>query len=333
VRGGRLALAALARAFLAGAVLVATAADAQEAARPDASLPDLSPLRGKTVDREQRARIEEALRAGAYDRAEALLLEAVEQAPQSPELLRLLGGVFFVRGRHLNAAVAFKKAEALAPLDERSRFTLAMSYVVLGRRDWARPELEKLSQAAPPNPLYLYWTARLDYDDGQYAAAVKGLLQALALDPRFVKAHDNLGLCYEALGRHDEAIRSYQEAIRLNREATAPSPWPPLNLGILLTRLDRLDEAEALLRESVRVDPRFPQGRYQLGVALEKKGRAAEAVQELEEAARLDASYPEPHYALARLYRRNRNPEKADRALETFQRLKKEKGQAGPGPR
>jgi tetratricopeptide (TPR) repeat protein len=313
------------------AVLLAATASAQEPSRPEGTVVPLDArdldAAGLAVDR--RALIAQALAGGAYEQAQALLVEEAKRNPRSPELLRLLGGVFFVRREFLGSAIAFKKAEALAPLDERSRFTLAMSYVVLGRRDWARPELQKLSQSAPRNALYLYWTARLDYDDGKYGPAVDGLLRAVALDPRFVKAHDNLGLSYEALGRYDEAIRSYQEAVRLNREAAAGSPWPPLNLGLLLSRLDRLDEAEPLFRESVRVDPRFPQGHYQLGAALEKNGRAEEAVKELEEAARLDASYAEPHYALARLYRRGGNTERADRALERFLALKKEKGQAG----
>jgi tetratricopeptide (TPR) repeat protein len=316
------------------AVLIAVTAAAQEPSRPEGTV---VPLDARDLDAaglavNRRALIAQALAGGAYEQAQVMLVEEAARNPRSPELLRLLGGVFFVRREFLGSAIAFKKAEALAPLDERSRFTLAMSYVVLGRRDWARPELKKLSQSAPRNPLYLYWTARLDYDDGKYAVAADGLRQAIALDPRFVKAHDNLGLCYDALGRYDEAIRSYQEAVRLNREVAARSPWPPLNLGLLLSRLDRLDEAEPLFRESVRVDPRFPQGHYQLGTALEKKGRAEEAVKELEEAARLDASYAEPQYALARLYRRSGNPEKADRALQRFLALKKEKGQAG-GPR
>lgn len=323
MRSGRLVLAAL-----------ALSASAQE--RP--SVPDLLPptldggdLEKTGPDRERRARIEQALRASAFDRAEALLRDAIEREPTAADLLRLLGGLFFLRHDYLNAAVAIKKAEALAPLDERSRFTLAMSFVVMGRRDWARPELAKLVEAAPGNALYCYWNARLDYDDGQYAGAVRGLLRAIELDRRFVKAHDNLGLSYEALGRYDEAIRSYREAIRLNRELKSPSPWPPLNLGILLTRLDKLDEPESLFREALGADPRFPQGHYQLGALLEKKGRSAEAILELEEAARLDPSYPEPHYALARLFRRSGDAERADRALETFQRLKKQKGQTGSG--
>jgi tetratricopeptide (TPR) repeat protein len=316
------------------AALLAVTAAAQEPPRPD---PGFAPIGAGELDAaglaaDRRASIAHALAAGAYDQAQALLLEEVKLNPGSPALLRLLGGVRFMHHEYLAAAIAFKKAETLAPLDERSRFTLAMSYVVLGRRDWARPELEKLVLSAPRSALYRYWAARLDYDDNLYAAAVEGLRQAVALDPRLVKAHDSLGLSYEALGRYDEAIRSYQEAVRLNREASPCSPWPPLNLGVLLARLDRLDEAEPLFRESVRIDPRFPQGHYQLGTALEKKGRADEAITELEEAARLDAAYAEPQYALGRLYRRRGEPEKADRALQRFLALRKEKGQAG-GPR
>ena len=284
---------------------------------------------------ERSARIAEALRSGDYERAEALLLEAAQAQPGSAEVLRQLGGVFLARGRALNAAVALKKAEAIAPLDEPSRFTLVMSYVALGRRAWARPELAKLVEGAPANPLYPYWVGRLDYDDGQYAAAIKHFLRAIELDPRFMKAHDNLGLCYDALGRFDEALRSWEEAIRLNDAQPAKSPWPSLNLGLMLTRLDRLDEAEVLFRESLRCDPRFPQAHYQLGITLEKKGRAGEAASELEEAARLDPGYAEAQYALARLYRRAGEARKADQALQRFQEIKKDrekKDQAAPGP-
>jgi tetratricopeptide (TPR) repeat protein len=322
------------------AALLFSGCAAQAIGQEPSAEPSLREPGGRGVERlpvnaERRAAIEDSLGRGAYDRAEALLLEEVERNPRSPELLQLLGGVFFVRGNYRSSAVAMKKAEALAPLDERSRFTLAMSYVVLRRPDWAREELARLSQAAPRNPLYVYWSARLHYDEQHYAPAVEGLLRALELDSRFTKAHDNLGLCYDALGRYDEAIRSHQEAVRLNREMPAPSPWPPLNLGALLTRLDRHDEAEPLLRESVRSDPGFAQGHYHLGVALEKKGLADEAIRELEEAARLDAAYPEPRYALARLYRRRGDTERAEQNLEVFRRLKKEKeeGQGGPGPR
>lgn len=285
--------------------------------------------------------VEAALRAGDLARAQELLVKEAEATP-SPEVLKLLATVFLRDGRPLNAAIALKKAEKIEPLDEASRFTLAMAYVAMGRRAWAKPELETLAAQAPEKAFYPYWLARLDYDDNQYAAAVTKLEKAIALDPSFARAYDNLGLCYEALGRFDDAKAAWERAIRLNAERRTFSPWPPLNLGLLLTRLDRLDEAEARFRESARIDPSFAPAHYQLGVVLEKKGKTGEARNELEEAARLDAASAETQYALARLYRRTGEAAKADAALRRFEELKKKKDagavpaapnakQAGPG--
>jgi len=345
-------IAALALTLAVGAPAAARFATAQDAAPPAAApqitAPQVAPAPAKetalprdrkqleTVDGdmpaprivdERTARIAEALHAKEYEKAETLLLQAAEANPQSAEVLRVLGGVFLVRGKPLNAAVALKKAEAIAPLDERSRFTLVMAYLGIGHRDWARPELAKLAEAAPASALYAYWTGRLDYDDQQFAAAAKGFEHAVELEPGFAKAHDNLGLCYEALGRFDEAQRSWEEATRLNREQGTKSPWPPLNLGLMMTRLDRLDAAEARFREAISADPGFAPAHYQLGLVLEKTGRTKDAVRELEESARLDPASTEAQYALARVYRRAGDAPKADRALQRFEELKKAKDQ------
>jgi len=277
-----------------------------------------------------RTDVEAALRAGDLAKAEDLLVREAEAKP-SPEALKLLATVFLRDGRPLNAAIALKKAEKIERLDEGSRFTLAMAYVAMGKRAWARPELETLGAEVPLKALYPYWLARLDYDDNQYAAAVAKLEKAIALDAGFSRAYDNLGLCLEALGRFDEAKSAWERAIALNAERRTFSPWPPLNLGLLLTRLDRLDEAETRFREAVRIDASFAAAHYQLGVVLEKKGKTGEARDELEAAARLDAGSPETQYALARLYRRTGDTAKADAALRRFEELKKQKD-AGAAP-
>jgi tetratricopeptide (TPR) repeat protein len=282
---------------------------------------------------ERSAGITQALRTRDYERAETLLLQAAEAHPGSAEVLRTLGGVFFLRGRPLNAAIAFKKAEAIAPLDERSRFTLVMAYVAVGRRDWARPELAKLAAAAPANPLYPYWTARLDQDDGRYAAAVEGLQRATQLDSRYMRAYDNLGLCYEALGRFDEAERSFGEALRLNRGEKTRSPWPALNLGLLLTRLDRPDAAEARFRESRAADPRLRRARYPARRHAGEAGPVAEALTEPEEAARLDPRLRGSRSTRWRASRRRSGDRRADRALERFLRSRRSRTARRTRPR
>lgn len=276
------------------------------------------------LDPQQRDALERAIKARNYESAEKLLVAEIDQKPKSPELLKFLGSVFFLDGKYLNTAIALKKAEALEPLDNPSRFTLALAYIILNHRDWARPELEILARSEPQNALYPYWLGRIDYDAMQFTAAVANFLKALQLDPEYMKTYDNLGLCYEALGKYDEAIKTYQEAIRRNLQKASPSPWPPLNLGALLIKLQRLDEAEPLLRESLRYDPLFPQAHYQLGLLLEKQKKDSAAVEELRQAATLKPDYAEPHYVLGRIYQRQGDTKNAEAAWATFQKLKKE---------
>ena len=275
-----------------------------------------------------RHQIELALNSHDYARAEEALLQAEGQHPNA-QLLSLLGSVFFLEHKYLNAAVALKKAEALKPLDEKDQFTLAMAYIAMGHTDWARPELEKLATIHPRNPLYLYWQGRMDYDRQDLLAAAAKFERVVALDSEFMKAYDNLGLCLEALGRYDEAIPQYQHAVLLNREHDINSAWPSLNLAALLVKLDRLEEAQPLLQESLRFDANFAQAHYQLGVLLEKRKEMPQAVEELTQSAVLDPANPQPHYALMRIYRRTGNMEQANRELEIFQTLKDKE----PSPR
>jgi tetratricopeptide (TPR) repeat protein len=288
------------------------------------SIGEVDPL--VNLDPSLRFELEEALQRLDYDKAEQLLAREIEGNPDAPqhELLTYLGGLFFVNKKYLNAAVALKRAETIRPLDANSGFTLAMSFVLLGRRDWARDQLEKLAGANPGQPLFPYWLARLDYDDNHYQPAVEKLNRLVAQYPTYVRAWDRLGLCYEALGKNKEAIENYEKAIVLNRQDSEPSPWPALNLGVLLIQTGQWEEAEKNLQEAVRIDPGFAQAHYRLGLALEKLNKIDESIASLREAARLDTEYPDPHWALARLLRRAGDREGAQSAVEQYQRLKKD---------
>jgi tetratricopeptide (TPR) repeat protein len=274
--------------------------------------------------------IEQALNAHAWDRAERLLVTAIERTPSSPRLLEVLGRVFLIERKPLNAAIAFKKAEALGPIDNPTRFALVLAYVSLNHRDWARPELERLAASEPANATFQYWLGRLDYDAGQYGAAVKRFDQVVARDAGFVRAYDNLGLCYEALNQPELALEQYRKAILLNRRAASKSSWPPLNLAVLLRTRGETKEAETLLREAVSYDDGLAQAHYQLGALLEQDARLDDAVSELKRAVDRDPAYAEPHYALARIYRRQGRAAEASAALSTFQKLHDAKREARP---
>src|SRR5712691_3686314 len=83
------------------------------------------------IDATVRVALMDALQARDYAQAEKLLLKAIDQNPKAASLLTLAGSIFFLDGQYMNSAIAIKKAEKLAPLDNGCRFTLAMSYIRL----------------------------------------------------------------------------------------------------------------------------------------------------------------------------------------------------------
>lgn len=317
-------------ALILSVMLLATATDSRCALAASEQEPgelrlrfdSASILPAGSLDAIRGTEIEAAIRTADWPRAERLLAAEIDRRPASRDLLVLLGRVFFLSGKPLNVAIALKKAEAIQPLDDDLRLTLALAYIRLGRGDWARPELDRLVTSRPERAVYRYWLGRIEYDGGQYAAAVIRFQETLERDPQFMRARDNLGLCYEALDEPQRAIGQYREAIRLNRQSSAKSPWPPLNLAILLRKQGELDRAASLLREALRYDGTFAKAHYQLGVVLEDQGQLENAIAALRRAAELDSHYAEPHYALARIYRRQGARDRAQESLALFLRLR-----------
>jgi Flp pilus assembly protein TadD len=313
---------ALLSACLVSPLFAQSAAVRQDDGPSERPAGDLSELQ---LDPPRRAELEDAMKQHDYRRAEKILVEESERDPKtsrSAKLLSMAGGVFFLDGQYLDSVIAWKRADAIAPLDERSRFTLAMSYVRLNRRDWARTELEKLAAAQPQKPLYLYWLARLDYDAQNYATAVARLKEVIALDPKMMRAYDSLGLCYDYLGQSDEAVKSYNRAVELNRLQSKPSPWPDVDLAVTLIAVNQLAEAGKNLREALGYDSQLPQAHYQLGRVLEMQGEYQAAVEALRKAATLDAAYPEPHLLLGRIYHRLGESKQGEAEIEQYQHLK-----------
>jgi tetratricopeptide (TPR) repeat protein len=72
------------------------------------------------------------------------------------------------------------------------------------------------------------------------------------------------------------------------------------NLGIVLARSGRLDDAIGQAEEAVRLEPDFPEARSNLGLDLTEAGRYPEAIAQLEAAVRLRPDLPGAHLNLGR---------------------------------
>src|SRR5437763_982815 len=92
----------------------------------------LNRIRSSSLPPEQREAVAASFTAKDYDRVETLL------AASTAELKALLGAIEFVGGRMNGAVRAFRQADSLVKLDDRDRFTLAMSLIHLGDATAAR---------------------------------------------------------------------------------------------------------------------------------------------------------------------------------------------------
>ena len=277
------------------------------------------------LDAAQTVALENALHHRDYKQAEKLLVEEAERDPKSAPNGKITcdGGRSFFSSRGNTCYVSCCWSGLITPLDEPSRFTLAMAYIRLNRREWARPELERLASHTTEEPTLslLAGTARLRRT--HTTVPIQRFRHVIELNPKMMRAYDSLGLCYDYLGQLGEAIDNYNHAVQLNRLQAKPSAWPHLDLAISLVESNRLAEAEKHLHEAAGYDPRLPQVHFQLGRIFEMRGEHQAAIQSLNQAVTLDPTYADPHYLLGRIYRKLGERESAETEIERFQGLKK----------
>lgn len=130
---------------------------------------------------------------------------------------------------------------------------------------------------------------------GDLAAALKFIRQAIRAAPRTATFHNSLGIVHQQSGRIDKAQAAFREACRLD-----PSFAPAHNnLGDLLEAQGRLPAAEEAYRRALTCHPDFAEAHNNLGQLLNRLGRFQEAAQHLSAAVTLKPDYGRAYYNLS----------------------------------
>lgn len=103
-----------------------------------------------------------------------------------------------------------------------------------------------------------------------------------------------LGDAYEAAGRSQEAVDAYQQAIALK-----PMAGYYNNLGGILGRMGKVDEATAAYQKSAELDPaNAAQAWRNFGITMYNANKYKEAVEPLQKATQLDPKNAQTWYLL-----------------------------------
>ncbi|OGV47409.1 MAG: hypothetical protein A2X46_13890 [Lentisphaerae bacterium GWF2_57_35] len=115
----------------------------------------------------------------------------------------------------------------------------------------------------------------------------------LDAQPRSARAHTWLGLHQKQLGHREAARTLFQQAEQLNPHDVSGL----LNLAVLEGEAGRFEEADRLLREAIRRQPKNIQAHWNLSVARYNLGDEAGMISSLEETLQLDPFYLPAHRA------------------------------------
>ena len=163
---------------------------------------------------------------------------------------------------------------------------------------------------------------------GEWERAAAELEQAVAVDPEFEEARNDLGTQYARLGRYAEAVVQFRLALEIDPDAALPRS----NLAYVLIQLRQFDASEEQVRRAPHLDPMNIRAHYVLGCVLAQRPETrTAAIGEFRSAA---PHLPQAHLALAAVYEAMGKQQSASSELELYRKAVAAGGQrtAPSGP-
>jgi len=105
------------------------------------------------------------------------------------------------------------------------------------------------------------------------------------------------GLILERLDKLDEALTAYTEVVA--KDPSFAFAWN--NMGSIADRMGRVDDAQRYFGEAAKADPKHAMSRFNLGILLERSGRRSEAIALYREAAAIAPSVIKPRFRLGQI--------------------------------
>ncbi len=189
----------------------------------------------------------EALQAGDYEKAAALLKRAAEADPKQPSIWLNLGMALLSLRQPEAALDALRKQIELNPFSEYAYFYLGRAY--LAQRKYADAEAA-FTKELEINPLDKYAPAGLGglyMEQRQYEKAAEAFEKATAVNPTDASAQVQLGKAYLNLHRNRDATGAFDRAVQLS---PTPTTWNGVAYELSLAEVD-LERAQQYVESAI----------------------------------------------------------------------------------
>jgi len=123
--------------------------------------------------------------------------------------------------------------------------------------------------------LELFKQGEIEYEKGDYEAAIEKFEKCLAKDPTLADAQFNVGICYDELGETDKAITAYLATIALDPHFHEAY----FNVGRIYHHREDFLQALAYYEKALAEEPYAPDILYNYAYALMESGSVDKALE------------------------------------------------------
>jgi tetratricopeptide (TPR) repeat protein len=225
-----------------------------------------------------------------WDNAIAQFKEAVKNNSKLMLAYNYLGQAYSEKGDADDAIPQYQEAIELDPGYAIAHYNLGIAFAKKGLMDQAIAEYQKALASDPVA------------DARNYSTPTSQEVVSMTMTRDYSLFHNALGLALAWEGRMEEAIVQYREALELNPHFEDASnnlasallkKNQPMdarthnNLGTILRREGRLDDAIIEYQQAIKIDPLYAPAHFNLGNALVQKGDVNDAIVEYQAALKI----------------------------------------------
>ena len=171
----------------------------------------------------------------------------------------------------------------------------AMQYHLNGNLSEAEKIYQQIIKIQPTHPEALHFSGVIALQVGDHVSAIEKIRKAVAEEPEYADAHNNLGQAYEALGKYQEAVNSYHKAIAITPDSASVHN----NLGNALKERGEVKGALASYRKAITLQPDFPEAHVNMGNVLKDQWEFEAAVESYRNAISIKPDFVEALSGLA----------------------------------
>jgi protein O-GlcNAc transferase len=183
-------------------------------------------------------------------------------------------------GKFAEARHAYRQVLAQAPAHTLALYRSGLLELQDGHPDTALALVEQAIAADANEPRYQFVLGQALQALRRWDKAMDAYESALKLQPDFLDAWNNLGICRQRRGQFPQAATAYRQALVLeSRNAGVMA-----NLGTVLREMGEFTEAIELLRAAADLEPAIVSHSVNLGIAYWNQGNFSEAERTLNEA-------------------------------------------------